>query len=312
VEKRRIAAALDVAGAVLCARARRRLGLPPAVATAGLFAAPVALARALPRSPYRDAAVWTAQMLAYKNAFEIPNDDPDRLRARARIHYPVAFDTCVGGGTPPGQRLQRRLRRRGHLSPLDKALTFFYWTWELEPHAALAWIRWHHPERFAAAAGRLATVFDLTLVGYWVVPTAPPWWASEQAGEMDGQVHRVMVEVAKWVQRKPHPAEGDHKVGANPFAAMPSDHFASAAMTAILLAEIDPRRGALGWAYALLLALTLLYLGEHYTLDLLAGLALTLSVNGLRSPLESAARRWLDGGEGPATLNPHLGEADRA
>jgi hypothetical protein len=37
-------------------------------------------------------------------------------------------------------------------------------------------------------------------------------------------------------------------MGANPFAAMPSDHFASAAMTAILLAEQNPTLGALGWS----------------------------------------------------------------
>lgn len=137
-------------------------------------------------------------------------------------------------------------------------------------------------------------MFDLTLVGYWAVPSAPPWWASEEAGEMNRQVRRVMDEVAEWLQRKPNPTEGDHKVGANPFAAMPSDHFASAAMTAILLSEIDGRLGALGWAYALSLAFSLVYLGEHYVLDLLAGLALAVTVNALGSPLERAARWLLD------------------
>ncbi len=284
---------LGTSAAVICARARRRLHLPPALATAGLFTAPVVLARAIEPSRYRDAAVWAAQMLAYKNAFEMPNDRPGQLRARTRVRYAIAFDRRLGLGTPPGQRLQRRLRRRGHLSALDKGLTFFYWTWELEPHAVMAWIRWRHPERFPAAAGRLAAVFDLTLFGYWTVPSAPPWWASEEAGEMNRQVTRVMDEVAKWVQRKPHPTEGDHKVGANPFAAMPSDHFASAAMTAILMAEIDGRLGVLGWGYALSLAFSLVYLGEHYVLDLVAGLALALGANTLRGPLEQTARRLL-------------------
>jgi membrane-associated phospholipid phosphatase len=288
MERRRIAAGLGVSAAVLCARARRRLGLGPALATAGLFLGPVSVA-ALPGSRYGDAAVWTAQMLAYKNAFEMPNDDPARLQARAHVDYPVAIDSRLGGGIPLGQRLQRRLRRRGHLSLLDKAMTFFYWTWELEPHAVMAWIRWRHPERFPAAAGRLAAVFDLTLVGYWALPTAPPWWASEEAGRMQGQVRRVMDEVAEWVQRKPNPTDGNHELGANPFAAMPSDHLATAAMTAILVSEIDPALGALAWGYALLLAFALLYLGEHYVTDLLAGLTLTLTVAAARPALERAA-----------------------
>jgi membrane-associated phospholipid phosphatase len=68
-------------------------------------------------------------------------------------------------------------------------------------------------------------------------------------------------------------------MGANPFAAMPSDHFASAAMTAILLSEQSTALGALGWAYALGLAFALVYLGEHYVTDELAGLLLALAVN---------------------------------
>src|SRR6185312_13425119 len=102
---------------------------------------------------------------------------------------------------------------------------------------AMGWIRWKRPESFAAAAGRLAATFDATLLGYWLVPTAPPWWASEKGGRMNGDVHRVMSEVARWLKREPDPTEGDHELGANPFGAMPSDHFASAAMTGMLLTE---------------------------------------------------------------------------
>jgi membrane-associated phospholipid phosphatase len=53
----------------------------------------------------------------------------------------------------------------------------------------------------------------------------------------------------------------------------------------MLLSEIDRRAGALGWAYALALGATLVYCGEHYVIDLLAGLGLAIGVN--------AAARWL-------------------
>jgi membrane-associated phospholipid phosphatase len=298
VGARQWAAALLSATLVVAVRQRGRIGLPSPVATACAFAAPLTVATGFRRSRIRDAAVWAAQMWAYKNAFEMPNDHSERLRSRAHLDYPIEFDRRVGVGTPPGQRLQRRLRRRGQLSGLDKLLSVFYWTWEAEPHAVLGWIRWRRPGDFASAAGRLGATFDLTLLAYWIVPTAPPWWVSEKTGRLDGGVRRVMSEVASWLKGEPNPTEGDHEMGANPFAAMPSDHFASAAMTAMLLTEQDPRLGAFGWAYALLLAFTLVYLGEHYCADLLAGLTLALAVNRAARPLEQLAAGVLRLGPG--------------
>jgi membrane-associated phospholipid phosphatase len=283
---------------VVAVRKRDHLPLPRAMMTGWAYTAPVAIAAGFRRSRGRDAAVWAAQMWAYKAAFEMPNDDSDRLRRRAHFDYPIAVDRALGLGKPPGRRLQRRLRQRGRLTLLDKLLSFLYWTWEAEPHAAMAWIRWRRPESFASAAGRLAATFDFTLVGYWALPTAPPWWVSEKLGRMDGDVRRVMSEVASWVKREPNPTEGDHEMGANPFAAMPSDHFASAAMTAMLLSEQDKRLGTMAWGYALSLAFALVYLGEHYVGDLVAGLMLTLSVNRARKPLERAADLVLSLGPG--------------
>jgi hypothetical protein len=43
---------------------------------------------------------------------------------------------------------------------------------------------------------------------------------------MDRDVRRVMSEVASWIKGEPNPTDGDHEMGASPFAAMPSDHFA--------------------------------------------------------------------------------------
>jgi len=66
---------------------------------------------------------------------------------------------------------------------------------------------------------------------------------------------------------------------------MPSDHFAIAAMTAIVLRDLGPTAGAAGVCYALALGAVLVYTGEHYVVDLLAGLALALAV-------QATAARW--------------------
>ena len=63
-------------------------------------------------------------------------------------------------------------------------------------------------------------------------------------------------------------------LGGNPWAAMPSLHFATSMMSAIALSEAGRTAGTVGWAYALTLGFALVYLGEHYVTDLAAGAAL--------------------------------------
>jgi membrane-associated phospholipid phosphatase len=59
---------------------------------------------------------------------------------------------------------------------------------------------------------------------------------------------------------------------------MPSLHFATSLMGAHLLSEVGPLAGAVGWTYASMLGLALVYLGEHYAVDLIAGAVLTETV----------------------------------
>jgi membrane-associated phospholipid phosphatase len=83
-------------------------------------------------------------------------------------------------------------------------------------------------------------------------------------------------------------------LGGNPLAAMPSLHVATSAMAALLLSEVGPLEGAIGWSYAVALSFSLVYLGEHYVVDLLGGLALTGAVYRLgprAAPVLKAAAR---------------------
>ncbi len=83
-------------------------------------------------------------------------------------------------------------------------------------------------------------------------------------------------------------------VDGNPWAAMPSLHFGASVLAAMLLSEADPRAGAVGWTYALGLGFALVYLGEHYVIDLIAGLGLVAFVRlaePLAEPLSMAISR---------------------
>jgi membrane-associated phospholipid phosphatase len=223
-------------------------------------------------------------MWAYKVSFEVPYDRPEKLRTRLRVDEPISIDRVIGLGVPVSERLQRRLRRPPKLTALDKALTAVYLFWEVEPHLALAWLLLRDPDRFTAAALRLALTYDSTLLGYFATPTAPPWWASEHEGRMNGQVRRVVAEVMLALQRESRPGGPDeHESDANPWAAWPSDHFASALSAAIALAEAEPRAGVLGFGYAGALGFALVYTGEHYVAELLLGAMLALLIHGVIS-----------------------------
>jgi membrane-associated phospholipid phosphatase len=62
-------------------------------------------------------------------------------------------------------------------------------------------------------------------------------------------------------------------------------------MAATLLAEVGPIAGALGWTYALTLGFALVYLGEHYVADLVAGAVLTGGVHVLAKPVAPTLER---------------------
>ncbi|MBA2545686.1 MAG: phosphatase PAP2 family protein [Solirubrobacterales bacterium] len=284
------AAAVALAAAFATPLLRKRLNVPAGATVAAMAAGPPALAVLKPRTRARDAGLYFVQMWGFLNAKDMPTDDPVALRERLRVDYPIRADMAIGRGELPNMRLQRALS--GVLpagNPLESTLSWVHWLWFFEPHVSVVWILARHPELFPSSARQMAAVFDLGCAVYGAVPTAPPWWASEQ-GRTDGQeVRRIMVEVGKkrW-GRAWEPMYG--YLGGNPWAAMPSLHFGASLMAAILLSEAGPVEGTLGWAYCATLGFALVYLGEHYVIDLIAGAALVLAVRKGDQALDPVAQ----------------------
>lgn len=264
-----------LAPAVALVTARRKLNLPVPVSLSLASAAPLAVAAATPRRAWRYVAVGAVYMWAFTVTWSLPYEDPEKLRRRLRIEYPIRIDSVLGLGAPPTLRLQRALRDPSRVTALDRAVTLAYGSWFL-PHLVLAWLLFHDEQYVPRAAGRLAAAYHLTTPFYYLIPTAPPWWASEEAGMMGGEVQRVRRHVLHELIGKPRDAED--KIEGNPWASMPSDHVASAAITAMGLAEIGPIYGALGWSYVALAGFSVVYLGEHYLIDALVGLAIAEAI----------------------------------
>ena len=290
---------------------RRRLDLPRAPVLATAAAAPAALCVAAPKGRLRDVAVCALQMWAYLAAYEMPNDDPHALRERVHVEYPIKVDRVIGLGKIPTERLQRLFSRDGEINPFERVLIWSHWAWFAVPHLAVAYVALRRPRELGTAAARMYTVFDLGAVVYWTLPTAPPWWAAAH-GYLEGldggvdvgeyghrydrdglplPVRRMMLEYG---ERFWGPRWNDlyDVLGGNPLAAMPSLHFATSLMAARLLSEVDPVAGAVGWTYAGTLALALVYLGEHYAVDVIAGGALAEVVHRSARPVTPAVHAF--------------------
>ena len=270
------AAAAALAAAFAVPLLRKKRGIHPAVTTAAMAAGPPALAILRPRTKLRDAGMYALQMWMFVMGHELPYDDPGRAESRLRVGYPIRVDRVIGGGELPNVRLQKALAGLGKANVVDRFLSWVHWSWFFEPHAALAWILAHDQEQFARSARQMSGVYDLGCIVYAAAPTAPPWWASEE-GYTDATIRRIMVEVGEEEWGKAWPVLYD-VLGGNPWAAMPSLHFATSLMAALLLSEMGVREGVVGWTYAAALGFALVYLGEHYVVDLLAGAALVIAI----------------------------------
>jgi membrane-associated phospholipid phosphatase len=283
-----------VAAGVAAPLLRRRVNVSPFVWQSVAYAAPVGLCVAVRRSPARDVAVCTLNMWAYLAAYKTPHDDEAAQAARVHVNYPIVADRALGLGELPTVRLQRWFSRYGENGPewrtLDRILVWAHWSWFLVPHGTVAYLLARDPERFPRGAAITYTVFNLGAGFYWVLPTAPPWYAvgaEEKATPARLPTHpsahgvrRVMVEYGEHFWR-----DGWGSLysvfGGNPLAAMPSLHFATSMTAALLLGETGPLAGTLGWTYTATLGFALVYLGEHYVVDLVAGAALAATVRRL-------------------------------
>jgi hypothetical protein len=262
-------------------------------------------------------------MWAYLAAYKAPHDDERAQEQRVLVDYPIAIDRVLGLGQLPTVRLQRRLAR-GQWRLGDRVLVWAHWLWFLVPHGTLVYIMLRHRSRFDRSAVMTYAVFDIGAMVYWILPTAPPWYAAAHAGRGrhfngrllgssstnrgshdiavspatmppagtdDIAVRRMMVEYGEFFWKD---GWGPlySVLGGNPLAAMPSLHFATSMMAAQLLSETGQVAGALGWGYTAMLGFALVYLGEHYVVDLIAGAVLTTTVRRLGPQASPALRRF--------------------
>lgn len=236
----------------------------------------------------------------------------DNLGVPLHIDEPIHFDEALTGGTLPTLWLQQHLcgspcTQRTPAQWYDVVLGFVYFSHFVTAMivAAVLWVR--SRPLFVSFMRRFIALDVLGLAIYIAYPMAPPWWASVH-GHIAASIPRTTDR--GWELLGLHSAGKLMTDGAalsNPVAAMPSLHTAFATLVAVFaIAHLRSRwRGAM-LLYPATMGFTLVYFGEHYILDVLAGIVCALAVVAV----VGAAERWLAGLRGPTPEEP-MPEEDR-
>lgn len=182
------------------------------------------------------------------------------------------FELWVFNGQLPTVTLQSRFLHVHDLNWWDYYLTFIHWSYFLIPHSVALWLWWKHKRAFQHYLLALTMTLFLGLVIYFIIPANPPWMSPPPIDSPSAPyVLRPMEQIALSIGGGLYQA-GYKIVGeSNPIAAMPSMHFA----ITFILVWVARGRGRyweiLAWLYALSMGLALVYLGEHYVIDIVVG-----------------------------------------
>ena len=187
-------------------------------------------------------------------------------------HDISGMERALFQGAIPTLDLQARFYRPDVISAQDWVAMAIYFLHFALP-VVVGFIFWvqdrAHYWRFVTALLLLSFV---AFVFYLFYPSTPPWL-------QDHQVHKVINEtVAKW--RVQYLVLGVYALlqnfNPNAYAAFPSLHAAYPALATIYALGRHRLLGILLGVYTLAVWLAIVYLGEHYLVDALAGLALAL------------------------------------
>jgi hypothetical protein len=234
-----------------------------------LFLVPLVAALALGRLRAFVRDFWWLALGVF--AYEWARTLAHRVNPDAFYRPQLDADRVIGLGRTPTARLQEWLFD-GHLRWHDHALIFLHSLHFAVPLGVLfaVWLA-YRPLFVQSAVALLATSFAGALV-FLAFPAAPPWLA-----ERAGLVHGVTR-----IRALDHPQQATGTLQRlfddNPVAAVPSLHAAYSLLVVLVIRRIWPRLTPLAVAYAVAMQFSVVYLGEHYVADLIAGDALVLGV----------------------------------
>lgn len=186
------------------------------------------------------------------------------------VQYPIWADRVLGFGTLPTVWLQDTLYVRFAPSWWDRLCLLAYGSHFVNMWLVSGVLSVMRSRAFAPFMLANSLLYVCALAVHFLVPTAPPWLAALQ-GHTE-PIARIILEIGEGIT--PEMYETALEFSGNDVAAMPSVHIG--VMWLILLASRELGRWAFGLAsvYTLVMVWSVIYGGEHYVVDALAGMAI--------------------------------------
>lgn len=215
-------------------------------------------------------------------AYDASRGVADGLGATVHVTEPAAADRWMAGGALPTALLQQHWE-----APWWEALAALIYGSHFVVTPLLLGVLWvRNRARWITFARLVVALSAAGLVTYVLYPAAPPWLAAK-----DGVIEPVQrLSGAGWeVLGLPRAGAllADSQGQVNQVAAVPSLHTAFAVLTCLVLYPLAKR----AWqrvglvAYPVLMAVVLVWSGEHYVIDTLLGA-------GYAAGVVVAARMW--------------------
>jgi len=237
----------------------------------------------------RDWVPFVAILLAW----EAMRGVADSFGMRVHSDDVIAIERFLGFGSVPTVALQDWLYHPGNVAWYDVFLSTLYGAHFAFP-IVVAWVFWlRDREAFLHFAATLMLMALAGFVIYALLPVAPPRF-SGRYGIEDLGVHDVMSETLRAIDATRLASWTYAHLSPNPVAAFPSLHAAFPVLAFLFMRRHHPRF-AIGVAvYALLMWFAIVYLGHHYVVDIVGGVALAAGTYWVvvdRGVLDSAVRR---------------------
>lgn len=210
----------------------------------------------------------------------------NRLGFGLHVAGPARADESVFGAIP-SVWLQERLVDASSPHWYDAAAALVYVTHGVSIPLVTGLVWFCLRDRFREWVAAVLTLSLVGIGGYVVYPAAPPWIASSE-GEI-GTVGRISsLGWDYWQLDVVGRLTELGQAASNPVAAMPSLHAGAALLVALFLwSSVNVLWRVALVAYALAMAVTLVYTGEHYVVDVAAGWV----VAGIAGALGAVVRR---------------------
>ena len=184
------------------------------------------------------------------------------------------LESSLFGGQTPSARLQTHFHHGTRVGALDIAMALVYVTFFIAPHVTAIVLWFRHRSVFRSYFSATIPTFALGMVGFLLLPTTPPWMADP------GRVNRLTELIARQklgIAMGGGQNSGGYGFEPNDLAAMPSIHVAAIVLIFLAVRRFGPIWALAGFLHAVAMSVAVIYLGEHYVIDVAAGWVVALA-----------------------------------